>query len=258
MHPTETVELNEKDTQRLLVPCLVEWMEIASRMQRLSWDILADASNSIDPETAAPPHRAAHYLCVRLNDELRAVVALTERGFVIQALSLAAGMLEFAFTVGWIGRDLTRGNDWLTWDNRRTIPPLRVEEAIRATYQNGKKDFSDAQVKSELARYHRLCELKHGNPAERRQYGIDLDFRGLPNRIVGDRLSAEFVDASRWVLWLAVRYLWLGTCCYNDFHASKEHHKPREIELQSLRPLIHTTRERDEAATRDFRHLPYV
>lgn len=234
MEPIEIVELNESDAERLIAPSIADWEAVARRMQILSWDVLRDAGLVTDKATAPSPQLAAHYLCARLNDDLRSVVTLVQRGFVFQALSLDAGMLELAFAVGWIGKDTDLGNDWLDWKKGWTAPQ-NVRIAIDATLRNGGKPFTKADVGDEYAHYTRLCQLKHGNPYEKRQYGMDLDFRGIPNRFAADELSPDFINASRWALWFAVRYDWLAVYCYNDFHAIPPHHSQRSQEMTQLR-----------------------
>ena len=248
MHAIEIVQLNECDTRRLLAPALADWLTLLRRMKRLSWDVMDEASSLFDTAVLRPPHLVAHYLVARLNDELRAVSSLTTGGLVIQALSLDAGMLEFAFTIGWVGKRIERANKWLKWEKDQYIPHGDVLTAINATYANGGKTDAKAKAnaKVEMAHYTKLCQIKHGNPKEREQFGIDMDEVGRPARFAVDELSPAFIDASRMALWYAIRYLWLGTCCYNDFHAAEAHHDVRAAQLTDLRMTIESTRQADE------------
>lgn len=247
MHPIEVVQLNEIDAQRLIAPCISDWLALAHRMQRLSWAVLGDASSVTEQADASPAHLAAHYLCARLNDELRAVASLVSRGFVIAALSLDAGMLEYAFAVGWIGTHRDRGEKWLQWKDIKQTPFGKVRIAIEGTYKNGGKPYTQAQVDAEYMEYRNLCQIKHGNPAEARQFGVDMDERGRPERISDNELSPLFIYSSRRALWYAVRYTWLATCCYNDFHAARANHAVRATELRHLRIDVESTRNADVA-----------
>jgi len=244
-----TVAMNEIDTRRLLLPSITDWLEIAQELQQLVWGALADATTDVDANTVSKPQLVAHYLVTRLHDELRAVTSLVSSGFVIQALSLDAGMLEFAFTVGWVGKRQERAIDWLTWTNEKKTPIDKVRLAIAATYENGGSANVAALVDNEYWHYTTLCKIKHGNPKERRQFGIDLDDKGQPARFAGDLLSPQFIDASRLALWYAVRYMWLGVGCYNDFYGRPAFHVAHGEKLRLIRLRIERTRQADEDRT---------
>ncbi|HEX7518014.1 MAG TPA: hypothetical protein VII30_05810 [Gemmatimonadaceae bacterium] len=143
---------------------------------------------------------------------------------------------------------IERANKWLSWEKDQYIPHGDVLTAINATYANGGKTDAKAKAnaKVEMAHYTKLCQIKHGNPKEREQFGIDMDEVGRPARFAVDELSPAFIDASRMALWYAIRYLWLGTCCYNDFHAAEAHHDVRAAQLTDLRMTIESTRQADE------------
>ena len=199
MHAVDVVQQNENDTRWLITPLIADWITLANRMQRLSWDVLGDASQVNDADGAPRSQLAAHYLCARIIDELRAVMALSTGGYVIPALSLDAGMLEYAFAVGWIGKHVDRGEKWLTWMDEKLTPFGSVYDAIEATFKNGGRSYSKAQVKVgarqyESARSNR-CAISWGRQHD--EFGVDMDDRGRPERFPQDQLSPLFVYSSR-------------------------------------------------------------
>ncbi|HEY5022476.1 MAG TPA: hypothetical protein VII30_08325, partial [Gemmatimonadaceae bacterium] len=163
---------------------------------------------------------------------MRSAVLLIQRGYVLQALSLAAGMLELAFTVGWIGNRDDHAVNWQTWTNDKKVPTDNVWNAIRETFNNGGQ--LDAVIQPEYDHYTQLCKAKHGNPIIFRTFGIRL----VDEQLVvyhGPYLSAEVIHASRLAMWYVVRYALLGLTCYNDFHVPVERRGVRAIDLGEIR-----------------------
>lgn len=245
MDAIEIIEQNEKDAKRLLAPAISDWIVIAQRLRRLTWEVLEDATTEINSSTVAAPQLVAHYLCTRLEEDLRAALLLVEHGHAVPALSLESGMLEFAFTIGWIGESVTRAKKWREWKDETSVPYGTVKKAIRSALANGRQPRTKHDVERERMHYTLLCELKHGNPTEPRQFGVDLDDKGRPQRYPSAELHPEFIEASRLALYYGIRYLWLGLLYYNEFHSKRAHYDSWKARLDELNTIIERARGSD-------------
>jgi hypothetical protein len=225
--PVAVVRKNEGEIKRLLAPSISDWIALTERLERLKWELLADQV------TRTPAQGIAQMICGRLQNDMRSAVLLTQRGYVLQALSLAAGMLEMGFALGWMAAHEERATEWHKWNSERSVPTKNVWEAIKETFANGGQP--DANVKSEFDHYTQLCKAKHGNPIIFRTFGIKLTDDDQLIVYHGPYLSDSIVRAARLAMWYTVRYMLLGLTCYNDFHVPVERHGVREIALAECR-----------------------
>ncbi len=129
---------------------------------------------------AMPPRRASEIsksckvamaLLVRLSNDLRAVRILADKGYALQAVSLAASIYEVAYTVAYIGSDENLAEEWIAHDE--PTKPFRV---VRLLTEQGLTKLSHPNVKQqtgiEYRVYRQLCQAKHANPVLQRFHGI--------------------------------------------------------------------------------------
>lgn len=127
--------------------------------------LLRDLSAEVEKAGEEANFQAIARLFSRSAGDIRGMYLLLERGYGLQALSLAASVYEHLITTAFIGGSEENGRQWLTHsDPFNTMSPNMMAPKIqqRTTYNfvrveklNGK--FADAV-------YAMLCSAKHGNP----------------------------------------------------------------------------------------------
>lgn len=123
-------------------------------------------------ETPLALRVVAAVLLVRLSNDLRSVVLLTNRGYALQAVSLVASIYEIAYTIALIGSDTALVREWVNHDD-----PTRPFQEISRMTRNAltKLGISDTQAWGRQYRvYRQLCLAKHANPLLQRQHGYQL------------------------------------------------------------------------------------
>ncbi len=109
----------------------------------------------------------------RLSTELRAVELCSLYSYQLQAMSLAANLVEHAHVLGYIGRSEERAQAWLEHDEFERSYPGSVKKAIRGSLEEQGRPASDLDM--EYAAYGALCLAKHGNPQALKNYGVQAD-----------------------------------------------------------------------------------
>lgn len=107
--------------------------------------------------------RVAFGLAIKLGNDIRSIAILSGMGMPTQAVGLAAGSFETAYTLSYIAGNDERAQAWIEHDNpTRSFMPIRqlVAEVIDAAL--GHRD--EEQVARRYRDYRQLCLGKHGNP----------------------------------------------------------------------------------------------
>src|SRR6266496_5533198 len=106
-------------------------------------------------------------LLVRLSNDLRTVELLCVRGYILQAMTVAASIHELAHVVAFIGEDDARALRWEKHDEmQHTYPSLRqraktVRGSLVALGFEG--DELENEFRNQEDSYSLFCAAKHGN-----------------------------------------------------------------------------------------------
>lgn len=235
---TEQVELAEAQARAQLATELAQDLALADRATELAAVTLNDISAI--PGDPSAPHVIAIILGRLIND-LRGCVLLVRAGYVMQALSLAAGMLELGNTAGFIGDSAMRAERWLDHDDPAKTYP-NVKEAIRGTVTLlGATGCEHARiVEEEYGRYRQLCMVKHGNPMAMSKVGLEIT-DDTAHIVFGPYVSSAVIRAARSALLTAIRYTWVAAMVY------AKHHTPAERQQEILTHLGHLGEEQRAA-----------
>jgi hypothetical protein len=109
----------------------------------------------------------------RLATELRTIEWCATSSYQLQAMSLAANVLEHAHVVGYIGRSEERAQEWLQHEKFERSYPGSVKEALRGSLQE--QGRPPDHLEAEWMAYGALCMAKHGNPQALKGYGASAD-----------------------------------------------------------------------------------
>ncbi len=109
----------------------------------------------------------------RLATELRAVELCALFSYQLQAMSLAANLLELAHVIGYIGRSEERAEAWLAHEEFERSYPGRIKQAIRGSLEE--QGRPEDHLGMEYRSYGALCLAKHGNPQALKNYGVEAD-----------------------------------------------------------------------------------
>jgi hypothetical protein len=129
---------------------------------------LLDLAISYDDEREVPVGSidyVAPLLMGRMANDMRAIGALARLGYGVQACTLAASVLEVAFTFVDVIGDGQKAAAWSNHtDPRHSF--MNARQAVRTFVDRmpwSKEDTDKAECR-QLAIYEDLCQFKHGNP----------------------------------------------------------------------------------------------
>jgi cytochrome c5 len=142
---------------------------------------------------------AALLLMGRMANDVRAIRTLARLGYGVQAFTLAASILEVAFTFVDIATDDKRAAAWSNHTNSRHSF-ISARAAIKKFVR--RMPWSDAQKQtaecSQKAVYEDLCQFKHANPRSMSPRAIDDGY--FDNRLGPDTTDFGILTASTAIL----------------------------------------------------------
>jgi hypothetical protein len=227
----------EREVRRRLYHGIRDYLTLA-RFSHEFAEYAVVSTTEVARQVGRPPSAAAAVqarILVRVSHDLRVVEWAARNGYVLQALSLAAGVYELSHAIAYIGDSAERARLWEEHaDARETYPPLRHRRrAVRATLEVTFRDepeiltHLDAMVDDQERLYQAFCEAKHGNPRVLRRFGLAVG----PDTMTiyhGPFFSRYLVGLAQFAVYHSARML-IG--------ASVVHARPR------LGPDSHPTRE---------------
>jgi hypothetical protein len=185
-------------------------------------------------------------MLARLLNDQQSCVRDAREGYVLQAVSTAAGMLELANAAAFIGSDEKRAGRWLSHTDLKHSYPTSARDAIHATCQLLSLD--KAAEDREYENYSRLCMAKHSNPIALSQLGVQIE-DGQPPRIhIGPYYDAGVVRAARSAVAAATRASWLAAKAFVHHHAPAGRRSAIEQDLAPFGEQMLTLGERDKGA----------
>jgi len=156
-------------------------------------------------------------LLVRISNDLRLIELACVRGYVLQAMSLAATMHELTHVTAFIGDDDAKAREWEAHKQLTdTFPSLRQRRSTLRTslaalgFQG--VDLED-EIQNQENNYRLFCAAKHGNPVLHRDWGrVSAD--GSEHVIHGPFYEDRSPEQVRNVLYACVRLAWFACGVY--------------------------------------------
>lgn len=216
----------------ILLPKLQDLRDLAVRSDALVERSLEGVKQS--GKTFSPSAQVHTRLLLRLAQDLRATVLLVTRGHVLQALTVAATILEQAHELGYIGGDDDRAKKWLSHSAERRSYPATVSEAISATAQALQSPELEISGKSF---YQKLCMAKHANPVLQREFGVKME-PGAMRIARGPFISPYSVALSRWCLNLSIRYVLLAVLLFSRFRMRADSARNTATEMEAIHEAL--------------------
>ena len=230
----------EREVSQHLLTTLAEYIT-------LSDDVLEEVTGVLASFSKEGRLSDAAFVCTllisRLLNDQRATVAMATQGYVLQALSVAAGMVELANATAFIGDDNKKAGRWLDHtDIKRTYPP-DVVRSIRAACTM--LELEETAVQREYGNYRHLCMAKHSNPIVMSQLGVQID-EGKFHVQVGPYVDDAVVRAARSAIASAARASWLAAMTLISYHVDAPHKEGRHGALAPLGAQMMALGERDK------------
>jgi hypothetical protein len=122
------------------------------------------------PTSSADARSVATKLLFRIYDDLRSLVLLAERGYPLQAASIAASVYETGFSLALVCADFELARKWAMHDD-----PTRSWHPVKDLARRARMFMNDPNASETAARdyknYRQLCMGKHANPLLQLQHG---------------------------------------------------------------------------------------
>jgi hypothetical protein len=219
----------EREVADALRADLVDYVDLSDRVMAAVTKIVVEYK--VDG-TGSDSAFVNSLLLARLLNDQRAVVRDAQEGYVLQAVSSAAGMLELANATAFIGADETHAGRWLSHMDVRHTYPSNVKQSIHAACQllGLDKQAEDREYEN----YTRLCMAKHSNPIALSQLGVQMDPNQRPRIHIGPYYDAGVVRAARSAIASATRSSWLAAMAFVHHHAPVSRRETIEREMSPL------------------------
>jgi hypothetical protein len=187
---------NELEAQRQLLEQLRPLAELASRTDAL-FDKATEALAEHPKNEAAT--KVGLILLARLSCDMRICGMASSVGYGVQALVLAASMMEILGALAYVGENNERAVEWAKHTDRRQTYPKKVKLGIDATLSA--LDISDQASRDDWKKaYEFMCMAKHANPRLSMLQGLSALPSGLhyvfgpDTTALGIFLSAEALN----------------------------------------------------------------
>jgi hypothetical protein len=118
--------------------------------------------------------RVAFGLAIKLGNDLRSIAIVSGIGMPTQAVGLAAGSFETAYTLSYIAGNDQRASAWIEYnDPTRPFEPIRNIVATVLEQVMGSRD--EEQIERRYRDYRQLCLGKHGNPLFVKHHSLRME-----------------------------------------------------------------------------------
>jgi len=175
-------------------------------------------ARAVEANAAGPKSSEASAVCtlllVRATNDLRCMLGLVRRGYLLQSWSLGTSLIEASVSIGYVRADPARARAWLTHADL-TRSPWSVRKATSETARGfGHQTLADTLYKQ----FQYLSVAKHGNPALLRQYGVSRATAGGSRIQLDPHHSPGLERLLKTGMNIAVRFHSLGLACFVRDH----------------------------------------
>ncbi|MDP3722770.1 MAG: hypothetical protein Q8R91_04650 [Candidatus Omnitrophota bacterium] len=212
----ESLEDAEKKAAHLLLPELKDHLELIRGFMNL----IGESGGVLPINECAQSVKVTSQLLIRLANDLRCVHLLAERGYHLQAWTIASSVYEVGITVAYIGKDEERAQKWIDHD-KPDQPFLNLRTATIEAFKALGISDPENQAESDYRVYQWLCMGKHANPLLQKEYGLIRWGQGarLQN---GPEETA--VDSLWYAMDHAARYAYVALAAFAMSHLPIEQH----------------------------------
>ena len=159
-------------------------------------------------------------LLVRISNDLRGAAILAERGYPLQALTLAASIYEATMQVAYLGNDEKIAQEWVDHD-KPDIFFRKIEQLTKEVFKKLRIPDPDGQAKRDYRVYQQFCMAKHLNPLLQQHYGFQR--RG---QLVVAQNGPDWSDLSIKGAWFALdyseRFVYIALATFVSSHVPSE------------------------------------
>jgi hypothetical protein len=187
---------DELEAQRQILGRLGQLAALASRTDAL-FEKATEAL--VEHPKTGPATKVVLILLTRLSCDMRVCGMASSAGYCLQAMGLAASMMEILGTLAYVGESNERAAEWAKHADRRQSYPRKVRLGIDATATA--LGIPDQAAKDDwLKAYEFMCMAKHANPLLSMRQGLaDLPSGlyhvfGPDTTALGIFLSAEAIN----------------------------------------------------------------
>jgi hypothetical protein len=235
------LETAEVEARRAIRLALGPLLKLAEEVNLLLIETLESAANNPRRDTSDATDaigKVCLILGARLANGLRACSILSDLGYGLQAMGIAASLVEDAGTLAYIGSDESRAIDWAGHSDKGHAYPARVKDGLTALAEalGVSALHSQSLVDRWYGIYRDLCMAKHGNPLLALRNGLRFDSDG-PFFGFGPDGSRFGIETSYRALYQATLFSLEGTdvCINSCGHAAKRdelHDRVKEMMLE--------------------------
>ena len=240
----ESLEESERQAVEVLRPELEKHLSLV----RDYINLIGNAAVSIPPQPLTNIPKAlvvSSLLLARLSNDLRCLLLVAERGYPLQALTLAASIYEIGITIASIGGDNVQAQKWFEHDKPERPFLKNLHKATREVFKNcGIPEF-EVQAQGDYRVYQQFCMGKHGNPLLQSGHGIvpagkDVNVRSGPD-------TSELAVNNLWyAMAYSARYSYISVYAFTTYHVPTA----QQDYIQKLADVLGARREQLQAIAR--------
>lgn len=237
----DPLQRTERTAQRALVPEMTRHLELVRRFSPVIEYAAHIALAS--PTPSADARSVATKLLFRMYDDLRCLVLLAERGYPLQAASIAASVYETGFSLALVCADFELARKWAMHDG-----PTRSWHPVKDLAHKARIFMNDPNAEETAARdyknYRQLCMGKHANPLLQLQLGHVIEDRTV-TFTPGPDTSEAGIRGGMFALEHAALYALIGITYYTTHIAHDQRGElPKALdEMSQERSQLHNEAE---------------
>ncbi len=216
---SQSLEEAETEAKQILLPELEGHLKLARDFVNLIGET-ASLLGMRPLEQRFDSFGVTSLLIVRLANDLRCLGLLAERGYALQALTIASSIYEIGITIAYIGGDNGIAGKWLD-HNKHDRMPFNLKAATKEVFRKCAVPDPDRQAESDYYVYQQFCMAKHGNPMLQTAHGLiprgeDLVLQNGPD------LSEMAINNLWYAMDHAVRFVYVALAIFASNHVPPE------------------------------------
>jgi len=215
----QTIQQLEEEASKGLEPHLREHLQVVQQGYNLV-GIVGSKVPASPMDMTLLPLVVTSNLLVRLANDLRCMADLAQKGYPLQALTLASSIYEVAFTIAFIGTDQKLAQEWADHeDPTRSFRPA-FELTKGGLEKLGVGDL-DNQANRDYKVYRQFCWGKHSNPLLQSRFGFEKIGRGVAVTNAPD--TSEFSIKTIWFLIdYSIRFACIALASFSENHLRED------------------------------------
>jgi hypothetical protein len=218
----ESIEDAEKKAANELLLKLKDHLELTREFMNLIGEsVISLGMRPIDECTQSV--EVTSRLLIRLANDLRCLGLLAERGYPLQAWTIASSIYEVGITIASIGGDDELAQKWNDHEKPDQAFLRNLKAATKEALKRCGVDEPEKQAEADYRVYQWLCMGKHANPLLQKGHGLiqqgeDVSLQNGPD-------TSETAVGSLWyAMDHATRYAYVAVAAFARSHLAIEQH----------------------------------